>query len=65
VRDSARHARLVQLVDDFDGYLTANAGSIPNYGERYRAGEAISSARAESIVNTMIARRMAKRQQMR
>ena len=62
---TARHARLVQLVDDFDGYLDANAASIPNYGERYRAGEAISSAPAESIVNTLIARRMVKRQQMR
>ena len=32
--DSARHARLIQLVDDFDGYLDANAASIPHYGAR-------------------------------
>ena len=33
--------------------------------ERYRAGEAISSAPAESAVNQVIAKRMVKKQQMR
>jgi hypothetical protein len=35
-----------------------------NYGERYRAGERISSCLAESSVNAVISKRFAKRQQM-
>ena len=38
---------------------------ITNYGERYRHGKAVSSALAESTVNEVISRRMAKKQQMR
>ena len=40
-------------------------GSIPNYGERYRAGEPISSSFAESAVNQVVSKRMVKKQQMR
>ena len=50
---------------EFDAYLRANAGRIPNYGERYRAGEAISTAFTESAVNQVISKRMVKKQQMR
>jgi hypothetical protein len=39
--------------------------SIPNYGERFRAGGAISSAFVESAVNQVISQRMVKKQQMR
>jgi hypothetical protein len=42
--------------------------SIPNYGERYRAGEVISSSLAESTINQVVSKRMvkkAKKQQMR
>jgi hypothetical protein len=39
-------------------------GSLINYGERYRAGERISSCLAESTVNAVISKRFAKRQQM-
>jgi hypothetical protein len=35
-------AKLAKTVAEFDTYLRANAWSIPNYGERYRAGEPIS-----------------------
>ncbi len=38
---------------------------IPNYGERWRSGEAISSAFVESAVNQVISKRMVKKQQMR
>jgi hypothetical protein len=48
-----------------DAYLRANAGRIPNYGERHRAGEAISTAFTESTVNQVISKRMVKKQQMR
>ena len=37
---------------------------IPNYGEKYRYGEAISTAFVESTVNEVIAKRMMKKQQM-
>lgn len=45
-------------------YIKTNAGSLINYGERYRAGERISSFLAESTVNTVISKRFATRQQM-
>jgi hypothetical protein len=59
------YARLHKAVREFGGYIAANAWSIPNYGERYRAGEAISTAFTESAVNQVIAKRMVKKQQMR
>ena len=57
--------RLLKAVREFDAYLRANAGRIPNYGERQRAGEAISTAFTESAVNQVISKRMVKKQQMR
>ncbi|MGH3721501.1 MAG: ISKra4 family transposase [Pseudonocardiaceae bacterium] len=57
--------KLLKAVREFDGYLRANAGRIPNYGERRRAGEAISTAFVESTVNQVISKRMVKKQQMR
>lgn len=59
------HNKLAKAVREFRGYLTANAGSIPNYGERYRAGEIISTSFVESAVNQVISKRMVKKQQMR
>jgi hypothetical protein len=38
---------------------------IPNYGDRYRYGETISTAFVESTVNELISKRMVKKQQMR
>ena len=61
----AAQAKMLKAVQEFDSYLRANAGRIPNYGERYRAGEAISTAFTESAVNQVIAKRMVKKQQMR
>ncbi len=43
----------------------ANAGRIPNYGERQRVSEVISTAFTESAVNQVISKRMVKKQQMR
>jgi hypothetical protein len=58
-------ARMLKAVREFDSYIRANAGRIPNYGERQRAGEAISTAFTESAVNLVISKRMVKKQQMR
>jgi transposase-like protein len=41
-----------------------NGGFIPNYGERYRHGERISTGFGESTVNQVISKRFCKRQQM-
>jgi hypothetical protein len=54
-----------QAVHEFQRYITVNQKYIPNYGERYRYGETISTAFVESTVNEVISRRMVKKQQMR
>jgi hypothetical protein len=57
--------KLLKAVTEFGGYIRTNASCIPNYGERYRYGEVISSAFVESTVNQVVSKRMVKRQQMR
>ena len=57
--------KLCKAVREFDGYVRANAESIPSYAERHLAGEAISTGFVESTVNQVISKRMVKRQQMR
>src|ERR1017187_9541468 len=56
--------KLARTAHEFAVYITSNASSLINYGERYRAGERISSCLAESTVNAVISERFAKRQQM-
>jgi hypothetical protein len=51
-------------VHEFAVSIIGNAASLINYGERFRAGERISSGLAESTVNAVISKRFAKRQQM-
>ena len=46
-------------------YVANNAGTIPNYAERHRYGERISTGFVESTVNTVVGKRFGKRQQMR
>jgi hypothetical protein len=62
---SLEQGKFVKALGEFHGYIQANVYRIPNYGERYRAGEAISSACAESTINQVVSRRMVKKQQMR
>ena len=54
-----------KLVTEFGGSIRANGAWIPNYGDRFRQGEAISSAFVESTVNQVVSKRMVKKQQMR
>ena len=61
---SVSQAKLLKAVREFGGYIQANAGCIPNYGERRRAGETISTSFVESTVNQVISKRMVKKQQM-
>jgi hypothetical protein len=57
--------KLARTLHEFDHYIRTNQSSIPNYGDRYRNGEPISSALAESSVNQIISKRFVKKQQMR
>jgi hypothetical protein len=57
--------KLAKYLAEFAGYIRANTAWIPNYGERRRCGEVISSAFVESTVNQVVSKRMVKKQQMR
>jgi hypothetical protein len=46
-------------------YVRSNCGTIINYGARYRAGLRVATTLAESAVNSLVAKRMVKQQQMR
>jgi len=65
VEGSAEARKLLKAVREFDTYIGVNRAFIPNYGERYRYGETISTAFVESTVNQVMSKRMAKKQQMR
>jgi hypothetical protein len=67
VPETSHHvvSKLLTAVEEFQTYIEHNAGYIPNYGERWRYGERISTAFVESAVNQVISKRMVKRQQMR
>ncbi|MEJ7747410.1 MAG: ISKra4 family transposase, partial [Luteimonas sp.] len=56
--------KFARAASEFAVYIASNVGSLINYGERFRAGERISSCLAESTVNAVISKRFAKRQQM-
>jgi hypothetical protein len=58
-------ARLAALCRELRGYIGNNQASLIDYGRRHRAGEPISSSRAESTVNQLVNARMNKRRQMR
>ena len=49
---------------EFETYIRNNCEFIPNFGERYRQGETISTAFVESTINQVVSRRFVKKQQM-
>ena len=63
-RQSAPAEKLAAGISDLRTYIGNNRGSIPNYGERYRQGETISTAFVESTINQVVSRRFVKKQQM-
>jgi len=63
--DPANKKKLIKSVDDMWSYIYANQRFIPNYGDRYRHNETISTAFVESTVNYVISKRFVKKQQMR
>lgn len=60
-----QRTKLLRSVEEFYGYIQKNQKAIPNYGQKYRFGEIISTAFVESTVNEVISKRMVKKQQMR
>lgn len=56
--------KLRRYLEEFSRYIDNNANLIPNYPERHRYGEVVSTAFVESTVNQVIAKRFAKKQQM-
>ena len=65
IRDrSASAEKLTAGIAEFETYIRNNQESIPNYGERYRQGETISTAFVESPIKQLVSRRFVKKQQM-
>ena len=60
----AKFSALARAVHGFQRYLWRNAHLIPNYARRRRAGQAISTAFVEALVNSLLSKRFAKRQSM-
>ena len=54
--------KLQKAVTELRCYVIANEAFIPNYGDRYRHDEMISTAFVESTVNPVISRRFVKKQ---
>ena len=56
--------KIAVAVGEFDTYIRNNQEFIPNFGERRRQGEIISTAFVESTINQVVSRRFVKKQQM-
>jgi hypothetical protein len=56
--------KYLKHLDEMITYIRNNRHLIPNYGEKWRYGETISTAFVESTVNEVVSKRMAKKQQM-
>jgi hypothetical protein len=61
---SAPAEKLATGVAEFETYIRNNREFIPNFGERHRQGETISTAFVESTINQVVSRRFVKKQQM-
>jgi hypothetical protein len=61
VVDGPECRKLARTLNELYDYLESNRELIPDYGDRHRHGEAISSSIAESTVNQVISRRFVKK----
>jgi hypothetical protein len=61
---SSAAEKLVCGMTEFEVYIRNNRKFIPNFGERYRQGETITTAFVESTINQVVSRRFVKKQQM-
>ena len=55
--------KLLKAIEEFHTSMERNRAFIPNYGERYRDGERISTGFVASTVNQVISKRFCKKQQ--
>jgi len=62
--NSAPGRKVIDGLTEFETYIRNNCGFIPNFGERYRNGEMISTAFVESTINQVVSRRFVKKQSM-
>src|ERR671912_707168 len=62
---AAKAGRLAARCTELRGHIGNNEGALIDYGQRYRAGQPISTSRAEGAVNHLVNARMNKRRQMR
>lgn len=53
--------KMVQHLGDMSTYIENNYHLIPNYGEKWRYGETITSSFVESTVNEVVTKRMVKK----
>lgn len=58
-------ARLHSLGAQLLTYMRSNRSGMINYGKRYRSGLRVATTLAESAVNSLVSKRMVKKQQMR
>ncbi len=55
--------KLERSVTEFETYIRNNQKFIPNFAERYRQGDTISTAFVESTINQVVSKRLVKKQQ--
>ena len=60
---SAAAEKLACGMTEFEIYIRNNRDFIPNFGERYRHGETITTVFVESTSNQVVSRRFVKKQQ--
>jgi hypothetical protein len=62
---SLERKKLLKAVREFGGYIATNQQFIPDYGDRYRNDETITTSFVESAVNQVVSKHFVKSQQMR
>src|SRR3546814_12318342 len=58
---SPQARNLLKHLREFESYISANTSMIPNYGERRRYGEAVSTAFVDSYVIQVVVKRFVKK----
>jgi hypothetical protein len=53
-------AKLLRAIQEFGHFIEVNQHAIPNYGDRYRHGDTISTSFTESAVKQVVSKRMVK-----
>lgn len=59
---SSAAKKVADGLGEFETYIQNNREFIPNFGERRRQGETISTAFVESTINQVVSRRFVKKQ---